>query len=297
MTSESPTHEGKAVDQARQDYDALRAVGELFPDTALAESSRQLERGGDWPENLRDAPLVVDAGSAWGPGTVLAVAAAGRGVPRLALVIVGDEPAASAARRLLDRVGRPEVGVVFRPAEVPAAVRSACGGDGQPIRWAGLGEPLHLAQLIPHAPDLAGRLRVTQSVTGGRLVSPDAARTVLDAVREGRIAALDLVGGPEGDGPAADHSHRQAMALVEALDETVDRSATAAVLDGSVVLSAAVMLPFVDVERAGTAVDAEGRFRRGHDGVSLWWGAIEDHDPLVRWLSRVIEPSRPDREA
>ncbi|MEU1842278.1 hypothetical protein [Micromonospora sediminicola] len=299
MTSESPTHEGKAIDEARQDYDALRAVGELFPGTALAESSRQLGRGGDWPENLRDARLVIDAGSAWGPGTVLAVAAAARGVPRLALVVVGDETAGSAARRLLDRVGRPEVGVAYRPAEVPSAVRSACGADGQPIRWASLGEPRHLAQVIQHAPDLAGRLRVTQSAAGGeRSASADAARTVLDAAREGRIAGLDLVVTGPGDGePSVDQSRRQAMVLVEALDDTVDTSAAAAVLGGSVVLSAAVMLPFVDVEQAGTAVDGEGVFRRGHDGVPLWWGTIEDHDPLVRWLSRVIEPSRPDRGA
>lgn len=115
MTSESPRHEGRAIDEARQDYEVLSAVGELFPGTALAESSRQLGQGGDWPENLRESPLVIDAASAWGPGTVLAVAAAARGVPQLALVMVGDEPARSAARRLLDSAGRAEVTVVNRP--------------------------------------------------------------------------------------------------------------------------------------------------------------------------------------
>ncbi|MEH0939059.1 hypothetical protein [Micromonospora psammae] len=299
MTSERARHEGKAIDEARQDYEALSAVGELFPDTALAESSRQLARGGDWPENLRDAPLVIDAASAWGPATVLAVAAAARAVPRLALVLVVDEPARSAARRLLGAVGRTEVTVAIGSSDAPSVVRSACGAHGQPIRWLSLGEPLHLAQLIEHAPDLAGRLRVTQSAAGSeRSARADAARTVLDAAREGRIAALDLVTpGPGDDGPSLDRSRRQAMALAVALDETVDRSGEATVLSDSVALSAAVMLPFVDVEQAGTEVDGAGVYQRGRAGVPLWWGTVDDHEPLVRWLTRVVEPSRPDRGA
>ncbi|MEU4337610.1 hypothetical protein AB0F59_23645 [Micromonospora lupini] len=302
MTSESPRHEGRAIDEARQDYEALSAVGELFPGTALAESSRQLGQGGDWPENLSESPLVIDAASAWGPGTVLAVAAAARAVPQLALVLVGDEPARSAARRLLDGAGRAEVTVVNRPPDVPSVVRSACGDGGQPIRWVGFGEPLRLAQLIQHDPDLAGRLRVTQSADSGRPASAAAARLVLDAVREGRLAALDLVLTGYGDaGPSIDRSRRQAMALAEALDDTVDRSDAATVLSDSVALSAVVMLPFVDVEQAGTEVDGQGVFQRGNDGVRLWWGAVEEYEPLVRWLTRVVEPSstasRPDRGA
>ncbi|MEU7844715.1 hypothetical protein AB0B39_27550 [Micromonospora sp. NPDC049114] len=300
MTSESPRHEGGAIDEARQDYEALSTVGELFPGTALAESSRQLGQGGDWPENLSETPLVIDAASAWGPGTVLAVAAAARAVPQLALVLVADEPARSAARRLLDAAGRAEVTVVNRPPDVSSVVRSACGDSGQPIRWVSFGEPLRLAQLIQHDPDLAGRLRVTQAAGSGVPASATAARTVLNAVRERRLAALDLVlTGPGDAGPSIDGSRRQAMALAEALDDTVDRSDAAAVLSDSVALSAAVMLPFVDVDQAGTEVDGEGVFQRGHDGVRLWWGTVEEYDPLVRWLTRVVEPSstasRPDR--
>ncbi|WP_405429016.1 hypothetical protein [Micromonospora sp. NBC_00617] len=299
MTSESPRHEGRAIDEARQDYEVLSAVGELFPGTALAESSRQLGQGGDWPENLRESPLVIDAASAWGPGTVLAVAAAARGVPQLALVMVGDEPARSAARRLLDSAGRAEVTVVNRPPDVSSVVRSACGDSGQPIRWVSFGEPLRLAQLIQHDPDLASRMRVTQSAGSERSASAEAARSVLDAVRDGRLAALELVlTGPGDAGPSIDSSRRQAMALAETLDDTVDRSEVAAVLSDSVALSAAVMLPFVDVEQAGTEVDGGGLFQRGDDGVRLWWGAVEEYEPLVRWLTRVVEPStasRPDR--
>ena len=99
-------------------------MGAALPGTGLEGWARQFGLAGDWPEDLTGAPVIIDTDVGRDPGGTLALAAAARTVPRLALVITCSEPAppepgqrARLARRLLDLTGRPDVAVAEGAAD------------------------------------------------------------------------------------------------------------------------------------------------------------------------------------
>ncbi|GAA1882014.1 nucleoside hydrolase [Streptantibioticus ferralitis] len=184
----------RTVSELREEWRRRVELGEMFPEFQAA--SEQLRKA-PWPEDLRNAPLIIDTDIGGDADDALAVAVAARKVPLLSLVITADEtgPAAGPGQRarfarwLLDAIGRPEVPVVsgksvgdteywcvdgLVPETVPAqsvdvvaAVRHVCASTAGPVRWVGMGPLGNLATVLQEAPELASRLRVTQM--GGAL--------------------------------------------------------------------------------------------------------------------------------
>jgi purine nucleosidase len=185
--------------EVREHWQAMVDTGDSLPGTTLAATAAQL-RAAPWPEDLRDTPIIIDTDIGGDVDDALAVAAAARQQPRLALVLTGDETRAPVeaggrarfARWLLDTLGRPDVPTVagavlgdtehfcvhdLTPATVPpqpggadavlAAVAAVCARTDGPVRWVGMAPLSNLAHVLDHAPDLAARLRVTQM--GGAL--------------------------------------------------------------------------------------------------------------------------------
>lgn len=176
------TREPSLAEQAQRDWDALRGVGELFPETPLEESSRQLEADGSWPEDLTGTPIVVA-----GPDSVSLTAAANG--HDLALVITAE---VEQARAVLSGLGRADV-TVSGPDGVSAALAAVAAGTDRPIRWVGVGQPDELVSVLDSGSDLVQRLRVTQLQVGS------GAGALLRAVADGRLA-LDLVSQNPADG-------------------------------------------------------------------------------------------------
>lgn len=163
-----------------------------------------MQATGNWPEDLRSAPVIIDTDIGGDADDALAVVAAARSLPRLALVLTGDEtgPAvgygerARFARFLLDLTGRTDVAVASgvslgdtryfcadglvpdeipaQPADVVAAVRALCAAVPGPVQWVGMGPLSNLALVLDAAPELASRLHVTQM--GGALNYRDPSR-------------------------------------------------------------------------------------------------------------------------
>lgn len=135
---------------------------------------------------------------------------------------------ARAARWLLDTCGRPEVPVVAGAAlddidhfvladavpnsipdpdpgvDVVDAVAGLAARHEGPLRWVGIAPMTNLARLITERPEVAARLHVAQMGAAVNYRHPDraehnvrldlaAARSVLDAAQQRRLASLELV--------------------------------------------------------------------------------------------------------
>ncbi|HEY3558400.1 MAG TPA: nucleoside hydrolase [Kribbella sp.] len=145
------------------------------------------------------APMIIDTDAGGDPDDSVALVAAARVVPELALVVTSDEydgERARFVRWLLDLVGRPDVRVVagsdlgnrrgwvvggMCPAEVPrqdsdlvAAVSDLFAGTDGRIRWVGMGPLSNLATVQRERPELVARMVVTQM--GGAINYRDPAR-------------------------------------------------------------------------------------------------------------------------
>ncbi|MBE2997957.1 nucleoside hydrolase [Nocardiopsis sp. HNM0947] len=195
----------RSIEELRAEQEALIALGERAPaGSALRRIAEQTAAGGLWPENPKGTPIVLDTDIGGDPDDAIAVAAAGRTLPELALVLTNDETGgdlvhgerARLARHLLDLLGRGDVGTVaghgegstkyfcaqglvprqlpYQPSDVIGAVRSLLARTDGRIRWVGLGALSNLAHVLEEIPEAADRLVVTQM--GGGLEYRDPAR-------------------------------------------------------------------------------------------------------------------------
>jgi len=133
------------------------------------------------------APMIIDTDAGGDPDDSVALVAAARTVPELALVVTSDEYGGERARfvrHLLDVAGRADVKVVsgsdlgnsrlyfvgaLFPADVPKqsgdvveAVAGVCARTPGPVRWVGMGPLSNLAALQDERPELVAKLVVTQ---------------------------------------------------------------------------------------------------------------------------------------
>jgi inosine-uridine nucleoside N-ribohydrolase len=220
-------------EEATAEWQALVDLGDRYPDAGFARLSEQLREGGPPPVPLAGAPVIIDTDIGGDPDDALALVAAARSVPELALVVTSDERGgdrARFARHLLDLLGRSDVTVVagaergptryfvvdgLIPDSVPsqrndvtASVLDVCARTDGQIRWVGMGPMSNLAGLLTAHPDLAERLIVTQM--GGALNYRDpnraehnirldtaAARTALRLAKEPHIVTSDVTFTPE----------------------------------------------------------------------------------------------------
>ncbi|MFI0817266.1 nucleoside hydrolase [Streptomyces sp. NPDC021098] len=201
---ESREEEPTTREAIRAEWLAIVESGEALPGSGLSAQSARMRATGNWPEDLRQAPLIIDTDIGGDADDALAVALAARSVPRLALVITSDETGPTAgygararfARMLLDLTGRTNVAVVSgislgdtkyfcadglvpddigpQPTDVVGAVRALCAAAPGPVQWVGMGPLSNLAQVVTTAPELAARLHVTQM--GGALNYRDPSR-------------------------------------------------------------------------------------------------------------------------
>lgn len=202
--ADPPGAAASGFEQVRRDWRALVETGELVGGAGLSELSAQMRQDGEWPEDLRYAPMIIDTDIGGDADDALALVAAARRVPELALVVTSDETGptfgvgqrARLARLLLDACSRPEVAVVAgaslsdtryfcadglipaavreQDSDVVAAVAAVCASTTGPVRWVGMGPMTNLAEVIRRLPHLARRLHVTQM--GGALAYRDPAR-------------------------------------------------------------------------------------------------------------------------
>lgn len=179
----------------------------------------------------------------------------------------------------------------------------------------------NLARVLAEAPELAPRLRVTQTGGALRYHDPDsaehnihldvaAARAVLRAVADGVLATPEFV--------SADVTFTPRIAITTdcplyALLRTLGAPAWARVLadhlDGwfarfypdtmqhdPLALSAALGLPFVTSEHLPVDVDDIGRTTRAPEGrgTPVRWSVSADYDRFLAWLTTALTtfPSR-----
>ncbi|MCG7523306.1 nucleoside hydrolase [Streptomyces sp. OfavH-34-F] len=184
----------------RQHWEAVTRLSRVASGTGLATIGESLRASGPWPEDVRKSPMIIDTDIGGDADDALAVAAAARRVPELAMVITGDEvdgERARFARHLLDLLGRSDVATVagasldnsryycvygLMPDSVPSqrtdvvtAVRELCEATDGPVRWVGMAPLTNLARVLAEAPELAPRLRVTQMGGALRYRNPDSA--------------------------------------------------------------------------------------------------------------------------
>ncbi|WP_030610130.1 nucleoside hydrolase, partial [Streptomyces sclerotialus] len=201
---ESRDEEAVSREEIRAEWRAVVEAGEALPGSGLDTLSARMRATGNWPEDLRSAPMIIDTDIGGDADDALAVVAAARSLPRLALVLTSDEtgPAvgygarARFARLLLDLTGRTDVAVASgvslgdtryfcadglvpgelpsQPADVVGAVRAVCAAVPGPVQWVGMGPLSNLALVLEAAPELASRLHVTQM--GGALNYRDPSR-------------------------------------------------------------------------------------------------------------------------
>ncbi|MET9273161.1 nucleoside hydrolase [Kribbella sp. NPDC003557] len=170
------------------------------------------------------APMIVDTDAGGDPDDAVALVAAARLVPELALVVTSDEYGGERARFvrwLLDLVGRPDVRVVagsdlgnrrgwvvggMCPADVPqqesdvvAAVSEVCAATEGRLRWVGIGPLSNLATLQREQPELVARMAVTQMGGAINYRHPDRAE---HNFRADPAAAIGLLPTLERWGPA-----------------------------------------------------------------------------------------------
>ncbi|WP_460654955.1 nucleoside hydrolase [Kribbella endophytica] len=166
---------------------------------AIVETSESFEEFGDigdapggpppavGPPAVAFAPMIVDTDAGGDPDDSVAIVAAARSVPELALVVTSDEYGGERARfvrHLLNLAGRPEVPVVagadlqdeplyfvdgLFPQDVPkqsedlvGAVEAVCASTPGPVRWVGMGPLSNLAELQDKRPELVAKMVVTQ---------------------------------------------------------------------------------------------------------------------------------------
>ncbi|GLZ16128.1 hypothetical protein Acsp04_63630 [Actinomadura sp. NBRC 104425] len=298
--------------------------------------------------DLGAAPVIIDTDIGGDPDDALAVAAAARTLPRLALVITSDETGSSFgpgqrarfARVLLDALQRAEVSVVEgcsvgdtryycvdglvpdgvgrQPTGVVDAVRAVCERASGPVCWVGMGPLSNLAHIVEHAPDLLPRLSVTQM--GGALAyrHPDraehnirldmpAARTVLDAVADRRLAVPEFVISDVtwNQQIAVDSQSRIYRALTASgapswatlvarhLDRWFERFHPESLQHDALTLSVALDLPYVTSGPVRVVMDEIGRMRRGREqeGVLLRLSVSARYRPFMRWLTRTLDPA------
>jgi inosine-uridine nucleoside N-ribohydrolase len=204
-------------DQLRRHWRAMTDLGQSGPDSV------------PWPDDLGKTPMIIDTDIGGDADDALAVAAAARRIPELALVLTGDEvdgERARFARHLLDLMDRRDVVTVagaslggscyycvdgLIPDSVPRqadgvveAVRQVCAGTDGPVRWVGMAPLTNLARVLAEAPELAAQLRVTQMGGALRYRNPEsaehnvrldvpAAHAVLDAVGSGALGMPEFV--------------------------------------------------------------------------------------------------------
>ncbi|MFF3068125.1 nucleoside hydrolase [Kitasatospora sp. NPDC057904] len=215
-------------DDLRRHREAITALGEAIPDSVFAAMAKDI-RPSSLPEDLRNAPLIIDTDIGGDPDDALAVAAAARYTSDLRLVITGDESQgrrARFARHLLDLMDRPDVATVagaelsdtpyfviehLVPQDVPAqrtdvvaAVREVLASTDGPVRWVGMAPLSNLAHVLAEAPEAATRLRVTQMGGALRYRNPEiaehnvrldvpAAHRVLKAVAVGHLRKPEFI--------------------------------------------------------------------------------------------------------
>jgi inosine-uridine nucleoside N-ribohydrolase len=199
-------------EQPADAWKALVSLGESHPGTGLEALSKRLKGAGPFPPSLRGTPLIVDTDIGGDPDDALALVAAARHVPELALVVTTDEVGgerARFARHLLNSLGRGDVSVVSgaqlgedpstcidgltprsvsaQPDDVLGAVSRVCDSTETTVRWVGMGPPSNLWAVLKAEPRLAGRLRVTQM--GGALRYRDPGRAEHNFRLDPRAAA------------------------------------------------------------------------------------------------------------
>ncbi|MET8623486.1 nucleoside hydrolase [Kitasatospora sp. NPDC004669] len=215
-------------DDLRRHWEAIMALGKADPGGVFGMMADDM-RSASWPEDLRNAPLIIDTDIGGDADDALAVAAAARCTSDLKLVITGDESKgrrARFARHLLDLMGRSDVVTVagaelsdtpyfvvehLIPQDVPAqsadivaAVREVLTSTDGPVRWVGMAPLSNLAHVLAAAPEAASRLRVTQMGGALRYRNPEraehnvrldvpAARDVLAAVAVGHLTTPEFI--------------------------------------------------------------------------------------------------------
>jgi inosine-uridine nucleoside N-ribohydrolase len=219
----------ETAEELQRHWRAMTDLGSALPGTGLAALGKELAASGQWPEDLGKSPMIIDTDIGGDADDALAVAAAARRVPELALVLTGDEvrgERARFARHLLDLLGRHDIATVAGAAvgasryycvdglvplsvsvqstDLIGAVRRVCDATDGPVRWVGMAPMTNLARLLAEAPDLASRLRVTQMGGALRYRDPEraehnvrldvpAAAAVLGAVADGRLATPEFI--------------------------------------------------------------------------------------------------------
>ncbi|TWD83994.1 inosine-uridine nucleoside N-ribohydrolase [Kribbella amoyensis] len=196
---------------------AVAGLGESFEE--FSELSDSLTAGGPppavGPSQVVRAPVIIDTDAGGDPDDTVALVAAARSVPELALVITGDEYGGERARfvrYLLHLTGRPDVPVVagadlgnsrlyfvdgLFPSDTPrqggdvvSAVAAVCATTSGPVRWVGLGPLSNLAAVQAERPELVAQLVVTQM--GGAINYRDPSRAEHN-FRMDPGAAIDLL--------------------------------------------------------------------------------------------------------
>lgn len=328
------------MDTDRKDWEILVETGEALPGSGLAAQSAQMRAQGQLPEDLSDAPLIIDTDIGGDADDALALVAAATSIPQLALVITSDEtgPAvgpgqrARFARALLDSLGRQDVAVAAgtshgdtryycvdglipasveaQSSDVLAAVRAVCASTPGPVAWVGMGPLSTLAELTTHAPELAGRLRVTQM--GGALnyrrperaehnirMDISAAHTVAAAIDGGvlptpKFVISDVTFTPELEIDAASpvyqalaaSPHPWARMVVANMDQFFERFYPATLMHDPLTLAAALELPFVDFDQFSIELDDIGRMTStDKGGVRVWLSRHADYPAFMTWLS------------
>ena len=249
---------------------------------------------------------------------------------------------ARAVRWLLDACGREEVPVVAGaalddidyfvldgeaiPEHVPAAGTDLLGAlrvlaaqaEG-PLRWVGIAPMSNLARVIREAPELAARLHVTQMGAAINYRDParaehnvrldlDAARTVIDAASDERIAGLELVISDVTFTSAiaigAEHPLYRALAsnpapwarvLTTSLQRwfTHPRGYEHSMQHDALTLSAALGLPFVTSSPRQVGLDRIGRLIEPAPAPAEKLRAVQvarhaDHPAFMAWLEQLL---------
>lgn len=196
---------GRSAERLRVDQEMPTTPEEDAPPDQIPRSPDEHAVSGD-PGQLRpkSVPIVLDTDIGGDPDDAIAVVAAARTVPELALVLTNDETGgdiphgqrARFARHLLDLVGRRDVGVVaghgtggtryfcaqglvpedvlHQSPDVVGGIRALLDRTDGPIRWVGMGALSNLARVLTEVPEATERLVVTQM--GGALAYRDPSR-------------------------------------------------------------------------------------------------------------------------
>ncbi|WP_179829829.1 nucleoside hydrolase [Nocardiopsis aegyptia] len=202
--SYSDDDDDRGIDELRAEREALIALGDRLPGSAIGDLAAELGQGASWPRNLRGTPMIVDTDIGGDPDDAIALAAAARTVPELALVLTNDETGGAAgygqrarfARFLLSLMGCRDVRVVAghsvgdsryfcagpliheavpaQPTDVVGAVRELLETFEGPVRWVGMGAFSNLARVLEEIPEAGERLQVTQM--GGAINYRDPSR-------------------------------------------------------------------------------------------------------------------------